>query len=163
VKRSEARFERLSVNTLIEKTLEFLRYSLALNNVTLRTELAPAVADVGGDLIHLQQVLLNLLTNALEAMKETPSRILTIRSSMDGRDMVTVSVSDSGPGIPEAKRTLVFEPFVTTKKDGLGLGLAICRSIIEEHKGRIWLEGNPAGGATFLFSLKAWREKSTLD
>ncbi len=79
---------------------------------------------------------------------------------MDGPDMVTVSVSDSGPGIAEERQELVFEPFVTTKKDGLGLGLTICRSIIEEHKGRIWADNNPTGGATFSFSLKAWQEKS---
>jgi two-component system sensor kinase FixL len=71
-----------------------------------------------------------------------------------------VSVSDSGTGIDEAKKESVFKPFFTTKKDGLGFGLAICRSIIEEHGGRIWAENNPAGGATFSFSLHAWRGES---
>jgi two-component system sensor kinase FixL len=70
-----------------------------------------------------------------------------------------ITVSDSGQGITEARRALVFQPFFTTKKDGLGLGLAICRSIIEEHGGRIWEDDSPGGGATFLFSLKAWREE----
>jgi hypothetical protein len=74
--------------------------------------------------------------------------------------MVIVSVSDSGTGIDEAKKEQVFEPFFSTKKDGLGMGLRICRSIIEEHDGRIWAENNPDGGATFSFSLEAWRGES---
>jgi two-component system sensor kinase FixL len=76
---------------------------------------------------------------------------------MEAPDIVTVSVSDSGTGIDKAKQEAVFRPFFTTKKDGLGFGLSICRSIIEEHGGRIWGENNPTGGATFSFSLKAWK------
>ena len=79
---------------------------------------------------------------------------------MTASDMVTVSISDSGTGIDQAKKDHVFKPFFTTKQDGLGMGLRICRSIIEEHGGRIWAENNPAGGATFSFALKAWRGES---
>jgi PAS domain S-box-containing protein len=163
LKKSDSRFERLSVNAVIEETLEFLRNSLALNNVTLRTELGPALADVRGDQIRLQQVLLNLVTNALEAMKDVSSRTLTVRSAMAGPGEVTVSVGDSGPGVPGAHRDSVFDPFFTTKSGGLGLGLSICRSIVEEHGGRIWQAGGPDGGATFCFSLRAWRAGEAQD
>jgi len=159
LKRSDAQFERLPVNGLIEETLGFVQNNLLLNNVTLRTELAPEVADIGGDRVRLQQVLLNLVTNALDAMKEAPSKVLTLRSAIDGPDTVTVSVGDSGPGIAEAHQGSVFQPFFTTKKGGLGLGLSICRSIIEEHEGRIWQVRSPDGGAIFSFCLKAWRDE----
>ncbi len=159
VKKMDAQFEPLRVNPLIDDALALVQNSLTMSNVTLRPDLEPDLADIWGDRVRLQQVLVNLVTNAVDAMKETPSRILTVRSSMDGPDMVTVSVSDSGPGLAEDRRERVFEPFVTTKKDGLGLGLSICRSIIEEHGGRIWADNNPGGGAAFSFSLKAWREK----
>ena len=160
LKKSDAQFERLPVNRLIEDTLEIVQNNLVLNNVTLRTELAPDTPEIRGDQVRLQQVLLNLLTNALDAMTEVPSKVLTLRSARDGPDMVTVSVGDSGRGIAEAYQGSVFEPFCTTKKGGLGLGLSICRSIIEEHEGRIWLERGPGGGTIFSFSLRAWRDRT---
>ena len=79
---------------------------------------------------------------------------------MQSPDMITVSVSDSGTGVDEANKNKVFQPFFTTKKDGMGMGLRICQSIIEEHSGRIWVENNPAGGAIFSFSLKAYQGDS---
>jgi PAS domain S-box-containing protein len=160
LKRSDAQFERLPVNGLIEETLQIMQNNLLLNDVTLLTELTPNLPDVWGDRVRLQQVLLNLLTNALDAMKGMPTRVLTLRSAMDGPDLVTVSVEDSGPGIADPHRGSVFEPFFTTKKGGLGLGLSICRSIIEEHEGRIWQMSDPGGGTVFSFSLKAWRADS---
>jgi len=158
VKKSDANVESLHINTLIDDVLALLHNTIAMNNVALHLDLKPDLPNVRGERVNLQQVLLNLVMNALDAMKESPSRILTVRSAMNTPDMVTVSVSDTGPGIAEAQRAMVFQPFFTTKKDGLGLGLSICRSIITEHGGRIWEEANPGGGATFSFSLKAWRE-----
>ena len=155
MKKGDASFEPLSLNALIDEVLVITRNSLVLNDVVLQLDRAPRLGDIQGDRVRLQQVLINLVTNALDAMKVAPLRILTVRSAMPDPDTVRVSVSDSGPGIDEARRPLVFHPFFTTKKDGLGLGLAICRSIIEEHGGRIWAENNPGGGATFSFSLKA--------
>ena len=159
VKKADAHFEPLRVNALIDEALVLVQNSLTMNNVTLRLDLDPDIADIGGDRVRLQQVLVNLMTNALDAMKETPSKTLTVRSAMDGPGLVTVSVGDSGPGIAEANREILFKPFFTTKKDGLGMGLAISRSIIEEHGGRIWADNNPGGGAAFSFSLKAWPKK----
>ena len=160
VKKSDANVESLHINTLIDDVLALLHNTIAMNNVALHLDLKPDLPNVRGERVNLQQVLLNLVMNALDAMKESPSRILTVRSAMNTPDMVTVSVSDTGPGITEAQRALVFQPFFTTKKEGLGLGLAICRSIIEEHRGWIWEDDNPAGGATFSFSLRAPTERS---
>jgi two-component system sensor kinase FixL len=134
--------------------------SLIINNITLQLDLNPDLANVRGDRVRLQQVLLNLMTNAIEAMKKTPLRILEVRSATLATDTVAVSICDSGTGIAETEKDKLFTPFFTTKKEGLGMGLAICQSIIEEHGGRIWGENNPTGGATFSFSLQAWREES---
>lgn len=156
LKKGEAQFERLALKAVIDEALALSHNSILLNDVRLRLEMAPDLPDVKGDPVRLQQVLLNLVTNALDAMKAAPSRVLSIRSAADDGDMVVVSISDTGPGIPEARLAAVFEPFFTTKKEGLGLGLAICRSIIEEHGGRLSARNGPDGGATFSFSLKAW-------
>jgi PAS domain S-box-containing protein len=161
VKKGDVQFEPLQMNALIEEIVELCQSSIGIGKVSLRLDLKPNLAKVRGDRVRLQQILLNLITNALEAMKEKPSRILTIRSTMQAPDIVTVSVSDSGTGIDESKMDAVFKPFFSTKKDSLGLGLAVCRSIIEEHGGRIWAENNPPGGTTFSFSLKALRGESS--
>jgi C4-dicarboxylate-specific signal transduction histidine kinase len=155
LRKGEARFEPLSVNGLIEESLEILKNNLALNDVELRLDLSPDLPEVEGDRVRLQQVILNLVKNALDAMTDVPPRRLTIRTSKDRPDKVTVSVGDSGPGIRPDVMEKVFQPFFTTKKSGLGLGLSICRSIIEEHRGRAWCENVPGRGAVFSFSLTA--------
>jgi two-component system, LuxR family, sensor kinase FixL len=160
VKKNEVRFELLNINTLIEEVVELFSNNIRINKVSLCLDLKSDVANVKGDHVHLQQVLLNLITNALEAMTEKSTKMLMIRSSLQAPDMVTISVSDSGPGIDEGKKETVFQPFFTTKKEGLGFGLSICRSIIEDHGGKIWAENNPVAGATFSFSLKAERGDS---
>ena len=160
VKKSEALFEPLYINDLINDVVRLFQNSISMHNVSHSLELHPNLAQIWGDRVHLQQVLMNIISNALEAMQGCPSKTLTIRSGMTMQDMVTVSVSDSGTGIAPTKKDNVFEPFFTTKKDGLGMGLRICKSIIEEHGGRIWAENIPTGGASFSFSLKAWRGES---
>jgi two-component system, LuxR family, sensor kinase FixL len=159
VKKGEAKLERLPVNPLIGDVIRLLNNNLHLNRVAVRLDLKPDLPDVRGDRVRLQQVLMNLITNAVDAMKSKPQRTLTVRSSLQAPNMLTVSVSDSGTGIDNANKDSVFKPFFTTKQDGLGFGLSICRSIIQEHGGRIWGENNPTGGATFSFSLKAWDEE----
>ena len=160
VKKGEAKFEPLSVNGLIEEVVRLVNNSLGMNEITLQLDLKPDLENVRGDRVRLQQVLLNIMTNAIDAMKREPSRILTVRSAETDGNTVTVSISDSGAGISETGRDSVFKPFFTTKRDGLGMGLSICQSIIEEHGGRIWGENNPTGGATFSFSLITWRDES---
>jgi signal transduction histidine kinase len=160
VKKGDESFEPLPINSLIHDVLALLNSTLTMNNVTLQLNLKPDLASIKGDRVRLQQVLLNLVMNSLDAMNAMPSRILTVRTEMDAPDIITVSVSDSGPGITEAGRALLFEPFYTTKRNGLGLGLSICQSIIKEHGGLIWGENRRGGGAKFSFSLTTWEDES---
>ena len=111
------------------------------------------------DRIQIQQVLVNLIRNAIEVMAETSGRRrLEIAAVADRENLVRVSVSDTGLGIaPEIAKQL-FQPFVTTKRKGMGLGLSICRTIIEAHGGKIWVEPNPGGGTIFYFTLRSAKE-----
>ncbi len=105
------------------------------------------------DRIQIQQVLINLMKNAIEAMEHSPKRELTVTIAKAGSDLVQVSVVDTGPGISTEMAEKLFQPFVTTKASGMGMGLNICRGIIESHGGRLWLEPNPGGGAIFRFNV----------
>ena len=160
VKKEEVKFERLNLNVLIESVVELYRNILNKEKISVVMDLQPDLAPVRGDQVRLHQVIMNLITNASEAMRESPAKALTIRSIMQSPDRITVSVSDSGPGVDDAVRDKVFQPFFTTKKDGLGMGLRISRTIIEDHGGRIWVENNPTAGATFYISLNTDRGES---
>jgi len=118
---------------------------------------------VSGDLVHLQQVLLNLLVNGIDAVDEASrgDRRVRVTASLDGPRAVEIAVSDSGPGIPADKLTQIFDPFFTTKANGMGMGLPICRTIIEAHKGRLWVENKSEGGASFRFTLPIAEESAT--
>jgi len=121
--------------------------------VRVRTQVDPAVEMVLVDKVQVQQVLLNLIRNATDAMADSPHRALTILVKADGEDMAEVAIADSGPGISPDVRDNLFRPFVTTKRTGMGVGLSICRTIIEAHGGKIWAETNQSGGATFHFTV----------
>ena len=126
-----------------------------IRNVAIRLDLAPGLPPVCGDRVQLQQVILNLLMNGLDAMREPgeSERTLVLRTFSEGPASVVVAVEDSGVGIDEADLEHVFHAFYTTKADGLGMGLAIARSIVEAHGGRLSARNNPGGGATFSFTL----------
>jgi len=157
IKKDSAIFNPLNLNDVIHDVAGMFRKSFADKHITLHLDLQPDLELVNGDRVSLQQVLINLIANGMEAMRECPPAILRISSSMQSPDLVTVSIRDSGKGINEADKEKMFEPFFSTKKDGLGIGLRICRSILEEHEGRIWSENNQDGGATFYFSLPAYK------
>jgi PAS domain S-box-containing protein len=156
VKKGEMKVEQLDVNELIHKVVELYRNTLNLGQTSLTLELQPDLPPVRGDGIRLQQVLMNLTSNAIEAMNHRPSKRLSICSIMRDPESIIVSVSDSGPGIDASTKEKMFQQFFTTKEDGLGMGLSICRSIIEEHGGSIWAENNQAGGAAVSFTLKTF-------
>jgi signal transduction histidine kinase len=122
--------------------------------VSVQTRLAERLLPVQGDRVQLQQVVLNLVLNAVEAMSsiETGVRKLSIRTEQD-HESVLVAVEDSGPGIDPEHRERIFEAFHTTKSSGVGMGLSICRSIINAHGGRLWAEANEPRGAVFQFTL----------
>ena len=105
--------------------------------------------------MQVQQVALNLIRNAIEAMAEGETRNLVVGATPAEGDMVEVYVSDTGPGLRPDIRDRLFQPFITSKAQGMGVGLSICRTIIESHGGRIWAEANPDGGATFRFTVPA--------
>jgi len=127
------------------------------NGVSVRTDLAEGLPLIQGDRVQLQQVILNLIINGMEAMAGPgeASRDLLIRTSRDGTGAVLVSVADTGPGLTAEALKQLFVAFYTTKPGGLGLGLSICRSIVEAHEGRLWASANDPLGAIFQFTLPA--------
>lgn len=145
--------ERLDLNEVIRESLRLLEQDLRNRQVKVVLVLSPDLPSVEADRVQIQQVILNLLINACDAMAASTRRQLTIRSAHDGQH-VRVSVLDEGTGIAESELSRIFEPFLTTKPSGLGLGLAICRTIVESHKGRLWAENlRAAPGACFRFEL----------
>jgi two-component system, LuxR family, sensor kinase FixL len=125
------------------------------NSIHLKTEIGTYLPKVLVDRVQLQQVLVNLMRNAIEAMQDSPSRALALAAHSHDGKTVEISLADSGPGLPPEVAGRLFEPFVTTKENGMGMGLSICRSIITQHGGRIWADPNPAGGTIFRFTLPA--------
>ena len=109
------------------------------------------------DKVQIQQVIVNLMRNAIEAMEVSDRRELTVSTELAEDGVITISVADSGPGIAPELADRLFQPFVTTKAQGMGVGLSICRSIVEAHNGRLWAETNPDGGAIFRFTVPAIR------
>jgi C4-dicarboxylate-specific signal transduction histidine kinase len=154
IKKAPPRKDRLEINGVIVKIIELTHGEAVKNGISVITELADHLPVVEADRVQLQQVLLNLIVNALEAMgaaNEGPRELLI--STTKETSGVLVAVQDSGPGLEAAMLERVFETFYTTKPTGLGLGLSICRSIIEAHGGRLWASTNQRRGATFQFNL----------
>ncbi len=157
----------VDLNEVIRDVVNLMRSDLINRNVTVDTDLAQNLPAITGDRVQLQQVLLNLSLNGCEAMADYNSseRRLLIASQWEN-GAVRVSVADRGSGIPEEKMQQVFERFFTTKKEGMGLGLSVCRTIIDAHRGKIWATNNTGCGATFHFSLPivgAGKEAVTTD
>ena len=145
----------LDVNELSAEVVRLMETEVQRRNVSLNTEFTAAPATIFGDRVHLQQVLMNLILNGMEAMVDMPAaeRRLYVRTASNGQRRVEISVTDSGRGIPPEKLPRLFDSFFTTKENGMGLGLAIARSIIDAHHGRIFAENNSDGGATFRFDF----------
>ena len=156
IKKAPARKDAVAINDAILEVIALTRTEAENNSVSVRTQLAEGLPRVQGDRVQLQQVLLNLIINAIEAMhdvgEEERELLISTRNEPDG---VSVEVRDSGPGFAPADLDRVFEAFHTTKAGGLGLGLSICRSIIEAHNGRLWASANLDRGASFQFTAPA--------
>src|SRR5262249_28951517 len=150
------REERLEINGAIREVIELTRGEATKNGISVRTELADGLPLIRGDRVQLQQVILNLIVNAIEAMSGVSegTRELLISTETAESGSVLVAVRDSGPGLAPATLQHLFEPFHTTKPGGLGLGLSICRSIIEAHDGRLWASANVPRGAVFQFTAR---------
>jgi PAS domain S-box-containing protein len=156
IKKAPARKDAVEINDAILEVIALTHTEAANNSISVRTQLAEALPRVQGDRVQLQQVLLNLIINAIEAMRDVGEEerelLISTRNEPDG---VSVEVRDSGPGFAPAVLDRVFEAFYTTKSSGLGLGLSICRSIIEAHNGRLWASPNVPRGAIFGFIAPA--------
>jgi len=144
--------ELVDINEVIGEMLVLLRNEAIRRSISSRTELAPQLPQVMADRVQLQQVLMNLMLNGIEAMTDGAGK-LTIRSQRTDEGLLLISVCDTGVGLPAEKSDQIFNAFFTTKPQGSGMGLAISRSIVESHGGRLWATANPGRGATFHFTL----------
>jgi C4-dicarboxylate-specific signal transduction histidine kinase len=157
IQKAPPRKDRFDLNAAIREVIELTRSEVVKNGVSVQTQLMDNLPLIDGDRVQLQQVMLNLIVNAVEALSgltEGPRELLisTGKAEMGG---VLVTVRDSGPGLAPAALERLFEAFYTTKPNGLGMGLSICRSIIEAHDGRLWASASVPRGATFQFTLPA--------
>jgi len=154
-RKHESEKSPLDLNQVVSEVIPLVALDARRRRVAMKTELMPGLAPVRGNRVHLQQVLLNLVVNAFDAMDNTPEpeRRLEIQTALTPVGDVEVSVTDHGPGIAEADLPRVCESFFTTKKNGVGLGLAIARSIVEEHRGRLSAENHAGGGAKFRITM----------
>ncbi len=145
----------LDVNAVIREVLELSHGELSSKRVSVRTRLSRNLPQVLADHVQLQQVILNLVTNAVEAMSNNPvgSRLLNVNSRSSQPNEVTIAVEDSGPGIEAKDLDRIFDAFFTTKSQGMGMGLSICRSIVESHRGRVWATGRRPHGSIFYVTL----------
>jgi two-component system, LuxR family, sensor kinase FixL len=156
LKKEEVQQHSVQINDVVDDVLKLIRSDLVNQKVTADTELAQHLPTVTGDPVQLQQVLLNLVVNACDAMANCDRlerRLLVCTRIENESNAVIVSVTDRGTRIPEEKIEQIFEPFFTTKAKGMGLGLSVCRSIIAAHRGKLWATNNIDRGVTFHFSL----------
>jgi PAS domain S-box-containing protein len=142
----------VDVNDMIQEMVVLLQHEASRHAVAIRTELAERLPDIIADRVQVQQVLMNLMLNGIEAMKDAPGElVITSQRTDDGQ--LLISVSDSGVGIPAEQTERIFEAFFTTKPRGTGMGLSVSRTIVESHGGRVWASANTTRGATFQFTL----------
>ena len=159
LRKEDASKADLALNDVVTSTLNLVEADARAEGIPIYTELADGMPMISGDLIQLQQVLMNLTRNAVDAMRDSPNKDegILIRTSQPSEEEVQVAVLDHGPGVPPQLAKSIFLPFVTTKRDGLGVGLAISRTIIRAHEGELFCRRNPIGGAIFGFKLPAIR------
>jgi PAS domain S-box-containing protein len=157
VKKAPPHKERLDLNEAVREVVALTVSEALKNGISVRTRLAEGLPSIEGDRVQLRQVLLNLVVNAIQAMTNTPggARDLLITTAPSGSNFVIVRMADSGPGLDRQTIEHIFDPYYTTKPEGLGMGLAICRSIIDAHNGRLWASANQPRGAVFQFTLPA--------
>jgi signal transduction histidine kinase len=160
LRRQEVAMTELDLNQVLGDVATLLRPDAAARHVAMQYDVAPDLPPVHGDRVQLQQVLLNLVLNAMDALRSEggPNRTVAVTARQEGPGTLEISVADTGTGIPAGQIERVFDPFFTTKTTGIGMGLSISRSIVEAHGGRLWAENNAQCGATFRFTLPvaAW-------
>jgi PAS domain S-box-containing protein len=160
-RKSQMRRQRADIREIIETTIGFIQTELDHNNVQLKLSFPRTTQLVFADAIQIQQVVLNLVRNSLDALSATADRekCITIKVASEDRNFTKVTVSDTGPGCPSEELHRVFEPFFTTKDAGLGVGLSISQAIVEGHGGKLWLSSSSPQGSTFCLTLPTWNKK----
>ena len=155
IRKRDLEIAALDLETIVRDVVMLIHSDAILHNVNVLLQIDPGAPKVHGDKVQLQQVVLNLLLNAFQAMKDCPvtERQVTVRTELDDGHKVIVAVSDRGEGLKDDQLEKIFQPFYTTKNDGLGLGLSISRSIVEAHGGRLWAQNNPDRGVTIYFTV----------
>jgi C4-dicarboxylate-specific signal transduction histidine kinase len=161
LRKDEPMFEPLKINRVIQGIVDLIQSEIIIAKAYVAMDLQEEIPAVYGDRIQIQQVLLNLLVNALDAVRGQPENVREVRIStrIGEAGSIVVRVSDSGPGIKEQKFEAIFEAFYTTKNKGMGMGLPICKSIVEQHDGRIRASNHHEGGALFDFTLPICKEE----
>ncbi len=144
---------QVDINKLIRTVLELVHIDLRKHHIDLDSRLDDQIPPVLGNQVQLQQVILNLIMNAIDSMRSVQPRVLSVKSKLNEHDSVQVSIEDTGIGIEPANLDQIFKPLFTTKDRGMGMGLSICRSIIEGHEGKIWVTAGNTGGTIFHFEL----------
>lgn len=155
-KKEEKKFKILNLNEIIKTSFNLVKGNTAIRGIKTSLKLLPDELTISGDEVKLQQVIINLILNGVDAMAVSEKKEILIGTEMD-KDNITVFVRDRGEGIKEKDK--IFLPFYTTKPEGMGMGLSITKTIIEEHQGKLWAENNPDGGSTFYFTIPAVKEK----
>ena len=155
IEKGEAEYSKGDINAIVEESCAMALIDAARKGVSAKVNLGRNLPLVVMEKIQIQQVVVNLVRNSLDALMDSERRELTVTTLAAENDSVEVAVSDTGPGLPDNVAKQLFKPFVTTKPDGMGVGLSICRSIIDEHGGRLWTTPNPGGGTIFCFTLPA--------
>jgi signal transduction histidine kinase len=155
LKHDKPDYAPIEINEVIKEVVTMTQSALEARGVSIRIELPPGLPRALGDRVQLQQVLLNLIMNGADAMSLITSRqrILGLSSRVESSDSILVSIEDSGTGLEEGWSDRIFEPLFTTKPNGMGMGLAICKSIVEGHGGRIWASPGAPNGTVFQFSV----------
>ena len=160
VRKGEAKRVPIDINESILEIVDLTEVDAKRHKATTHLELKPNLPSVLADPTQVQQVILNLVQNACEACEQVPvsQRVVTVHTAWAGEDELEITVSDSGPGVASELSDRLFEPFFTTKTKGMGMGLAISRSIVEAHHGKLWSTSNPESGASFHFTLPIAKE-----
>jgi two-component system, LuxR family, sensor kinase FixL len=154
VKKRDVQMRAESLPQVIEEAIDLTRASARGTELTLTVQVDPTGTQAEIDKVQVQQVLFNLLRNGIEAMQGQSRCQLIVATKLTQRAMVEISVADTGPGLADEVRSNLFQPFVTTKPNGMGVGLSVCRAIVESHGGRLWADDNPGGGTIFRFTVR---------
>jgi C4-dicarboxylate-specific signal transduction histidine kinase len=157
LKRRRMEFQPIAVDGLVQEVGALVRSDAIAKQVSLEYAVDAGLPKVAGDRVHLSQVLINLIVNGMDAIGHSARtrRVVGVAAKANAESLIEVAVTDSGSGIPKEVLNKLFEPFFTTKSGGMGMGLAVSRLIVEAHGGHLWAENNPAGGATFRFTVPA--------